>query len=198
MRKLVLASTSQFRHALLERFGYPFDVARPDFDETPLADESPYALVKRLAQGKARAAALQHPDALIIGCDQVAVLDEAAVGKPGNRTNAIAQLKAASGRNVEFLTGICVFDSRSNHAQCEVEPFSVEFRDLTESEIETYIDREQPFGCCGSFKSEGLGIALFERMIGDDPTALVGLPLIKLYAMLRKFDIDILSGSSRQ
>lgn len=198
MRKLVLASSSPFRHALLERFGYPFDVAQPDFDESSLPNESPYALVKRLAQGKARAVATQHTDALIIGCDQIAILDETVIGKPGNRANAIAQLKAASGRSVEFLTGVCVFDSHSNQDQCEVDSFSVEFRDLSETEIETYIDREQPFGCCGSFKSEGLGIVLFERMIGDDPTALVGLPLIKLNAMLKQLGIDVLCGTNGQ
>lgn len=192
MRPLILASTSPFRRQLLERLGIPFEVASPQTDETPLRGESAYRLVKRLAQAKARAVAQQYPNAVIIGCDQVAILDEKIIGKPGNRDNTVAQLRAASGRVLDFLTGICVLDSATDGALCDVEPFAVHFRDLSEHEIQAYVDREQPYGCCGGFKSEGLGITLFERLSGDDPTALIGLPVIRLCEMLKRSGLDVL------
>ncbi|WP_276611722.1 Maf family protein [Thiorhodococcus mannitoliphagus] len=181
---LVLASTSAFRRELLERLGLSFTTASPDVDEARRPDEPAQVLVLRLAEAKARAVAKQYPNALIIGSDQVACLDDAILGKPGSRENAIAQLEHASGRTVLFQTGLCLLDTRSGQAQTLVEPFRVHFRRLTRPQIEGYVDREQPYNCAGSFKSEGLGIALFERMEGEDPSALVGLPLIRLTPLL--------------
>lgn len=181
---LILASTSPYRRALLERLGLPFSTAAPDVDERCHPGESPSELVRRLAEAKARAVALNHPDALIIGSDQVACLDDAILGKPGDHATAIAQLERASGRGVLFLTGLCVLDARSGQAQTLVEPFRVYFRHLTRARIEGYLERERPYDCAGSFKSEGLGIALFERLEGDDPAALIGLPLIRLIPWL--------------
>ncbi|MBK5931532.1 Maf family protein [Halochromatium salexigens] len=189
-RSLVLASTSPFRRELLARLGLAFDTAAPDCDETPLADEPAPALVQRLAEAKARAVAAQFPEALIIGSDQVACLDDQVLGKPGNRARALDQLRAASGRKVAFQTGLCLYDARDDHAEVRCETYQVEFRVLSEAEIAGYVDREQPFGCAGSFKSEGLGSALFERLEGDDPTSLIGLPLIRLAALLRAAGVD--------
>jgi MAF protein len=194
-RRLVLASTSPFRRALLEQLQLPFDVASPDADEQRLPGESAERLVSRLAEVKARAVAEAHPDALIIGSDQVACIDGAILGKPGGRTQAIAQLQRASGRRVLFLTGLCLLDARSDIAQVHCEPFAVHFRTLTDARIAGYVDREQPFNCAGSFKSEGLGIALFERMEGDDPNALIGLPLIRLVQMLADAGVDVLRAA---
>ena len=181
---LILASTSPYRRALLERLGLSFSTAAPDVDERPHPGESPSELVRRLAEAKARAVALNHPDALIIGSDQVACLDDAILGKPGDHSTAIAQLERASGRSVLFQTGLCVLDARSGQAQTLVEPFWVHFRVLSRARIEGYLERERPYDCAGSFKSEGLGIALFERLEGDDPNALIGLPLIRLIPLL--------------
>ncbi|MBK1653431.1 Maf family protein [Allochromatium vinosum] len=181
---LILASTSPYRRALLERLGLPFSTAAPDVDERPHPGESPADLVRRLAEAKARAVAVKHPDALIIGSDQVACLDDAILGKPGDHHTAIAQLERASGRCVLFLTGLCVLDARSGQTQTLVEPFRVHFRVLSRARIEGYLERERPYDCAGSFKSEGLGIALFERLEGDDPAALIGLPLIRLIPLL--------------
>lgn len=181
---LVLASTSPYRRELLGRLGLPFSTARPETDETPLAGETAEALVRRLAEAKARAVAPGHPDALVIGSDQVALLDGTVVGKPGTPAAAAAQLRRASGRAVTFLTGLCLLDTARDAAAVVVEPFAVHFRTLDEARIERYLERERPFDCAGSFKSEGLGIALFERLEGDDPTALVGLPLIRLVSLL--------------
>jgi MAF protein len=183
---LVLASTSPYRRQLLERLGLPFLTARPDVDERPLPGESPARLVRRLAEAKARAVAPDHPNALIIGSDQVAVVDDVILGKPGDRARAVAQLERASGRTVVFQTGLCLFHSGSDRLQAVVEPFRVHFRSLRRAQIEGYVDRERPFDCAGSFRSEGLGIALFERMEGDDPNALIGLPLIRLIALLEE------------
>lgn len=187
--RLVLASTSPYRRALLERLGVPFLTAAPEVDETRRADEPPQVLVLRLAEAKARAVARHFPDALVIGSDQVACLDDAVLGKPGDRATAIAQLSRASGRTVLFQTGLCLLDARSGQAQTLVEPFHVHFRTLTRAQIEGYVDRERPFDCAGSFKSEGLGIALFRRLEGDDPNALVGLPLIRLVALLESAEV---------
>jgi len=187
---LVLASTSRFRRSLLERLGIPFLTASPDTDETRRPGESPRDLVVRLAEAKARAVAATYPDALIIGSDQVACIDETVLGKPGDRGRAIEQLTQASGREVLFHTGLCLLNATSGRSQTCCEPFRVHFRRLSGAQIEGYLDRERPFNCAGSFKSEGLGIALFERLEGKDPTALVGMPMIRLIAMLGSEKID--------
>jgi septum formation protein len=193
-RQLVLASSSPYRRALLERLGWPFVTASPAIDEAPDPGEAPEALVRRLAEAKARRLAPDFPDAVIIGSDQIAVLDGIALGKPETEERAERQLRAASGRRVEFLTGLCVLDSLSGLSDTVCEPYAVHFRALTDAEIRRYIQRERPLDCAGSFKSEGLGIALFERFEGDDPNALIGLPLIRLAAMLRSVGIDVLAG----
>lgn len=184
MPSIVLASSSVYRRALLTKLGLPFEWGNPAIDETAQPGESAPALVERLARAKATALAARYPAHLIIGSDQVACLDGNILGKPGDRVRAQAQLRAASGRRVEFLTGLCLLDSASGTTTSLVEPFAVVFRQLQEAEIERYLEREQPYDCAGSFKSEGLGIALFERLEGDDPNALVGLPLIRLVTLL--------------
>lgn len=181
---LVLASTSPFRRNLLEKLGIPFSTCAPAVDERALAGESAEALVIRLAEAKARAVAAQYPDALIIGSDQVACIDDQILGKPGNRENAIAQLLQASGRTVSFHTGLCLYHSGLDRMQVLCEPFRVHFRSLDAAQIARYVDHEQPFNCAGSFKSEGFGITLFQRLEGDDPNSLIGLPLIRLVALL--------------
>jgi len=188
---LVLGSTSPFRKELLARLGVSFATAKPEIDESSLEGESPQALVERLAIEKAKSVGKEHPEALIIGSDQVAVIDDEVLGKPGNRDNAIAQLAAASGQIVTFHTGLCLLNAASGHLQSLVEPFRVHFRKLQREQIERYVDLEQPFNCAGSFKSEGLGISLFRKLEGDDPNALVGLPLIRLIAMLDNEGIKI-------
>jgi len=192
MKTLVLASTSPYRRELLERLGLPFETASPNVDETALTYETPEQLVKRLAKLKARAVAVDFPDALIIGSDQVAVLDNQILGKPGNHETAVQQLSNASGKKVLFITGLCLLSSATGKAQVSVDIFSVEFRQLSASQIENYLQREKPYDCAGSFKSEGLGISLFERMEGDDPNALIGLPLITLINMLSTEEVDVL------
>ena len=190
---LVLASTSAYRRTLLERLGMPFFTASPQVDETRGANERPEALVARLAESKARAVAEAHPGALIIGSDQVAVIDGEILGKPGGRQQAIDQLTRASGKTVTFYTGLCLLDASTGRARTVCEPFRVCFRSLTPTQIAGYVDREQPFDCAGSFKSEGLGIALFERLVGDDPSALIGLPLIRLLDLLHAEGVDVLA-----
>ncbi|HHI93277.1 MAG TPA: septum formation inhibitor Maf [Gammaproteobacteria bacterium] len=192
--QLVLASTSPYRRALLERLGLPFVTATPDTDENPLENETPDALVARLSEAKARAVATQFSDALIIGSDQVAVLGNQALGKPGNHEKAIQQLQAASGRRVTFLTGLCLLNSKTGSCHVTVVPFSVVFRPLSNTQIEQYLLREKPYHCAGSFKSEGLGISLFEKMEGDDPNALIGLPLIQLTTLLATEGMDVLAS----
>ena len=189
--QLVLASTSVYRKQLLQKLGLPFDTAAPDVDESPLDDETPQQLVMRLAEAKARAVASQFPNALIIGSDQVAVIDDDILGKPGNFENAVNQLRAAAGKQVDFKTGLCLYNSASGHGQTSCETYSVLFRHLSDEQIKSYVRSEQPYDCAGSFKSEGLGIALFERLIGDDPNTLVGLPLIALIRMLEKEGINV-------
>jgi len=191
-RRLILASTSPFRRALLARLELPFAVQAPEVDETHHPGEEARALVARLAELKARAVAHHEPAALIIGSDQVAVLDGEIIGKPGNHERATQQLRRASGQAVIFYTGLCLLDSASGQHQIAVEPFRVVFRTLTSEMIEGYLLREQPFNCAGSFKSEGLGIALFERLEGDDPTSLIGLPLIRLIRMLEAAGVAVL------
>jgi MAF protein len=191
---IVLASTSPFRRELLGRLGLAFETAAPSVDEQPLAGESAQGLVLRLAESKARAVAPRYPDALIIGSDQVASIGGAVLGKPTNRQAALEQLAEASGRTALFRTGLCLLNATTGQAQVLCEPFKVHFRALSSRQIQSYIDREQPFDCAGSFKSEGLGIALFERLEGADPTALVGLPLIRLVDMLANEGVDVLAG----
>jgi MAF protein len=183
---LVLASTSPFRRELLARLGLSFETDAPDADETRREDESAEQMVLRLAQLKARAVAPRHPSALIIGSDQCAVLDDRILGKPGTHERAIEQLRELSGRQVVFLTGLCLLNTATGGEQTDTIPFTVVFRELTADQIERYLVAERPYGCAGSFKSEGLGIALFERLLGEDPTALIGLPLIRLVDMLSR------------
>lgn len=183
MPTLVLGSTSPYRRELLSRLGVPFTVDRPEVDETPRAGEAPAALADRLAEAKARAIAARHPAACVIGSDQVAELAGRPLGKPGSRGNAIAQLSAMSGAEVHFHTAVCVVHAGAAHAARDLTV--VRFRALSAEEIARYVDREQPLDCAGSFKSEGLGITLFDAIHTDDPTALVGLPLIATARLLR-------------
>lgn len=197
MRKLILASSSPYRAQLLARLEIPFEAFSPDVDEHPRTGETPEQLVSRLALTKARALVSRHPDALIIGSDQVAVPTEAAegaalLGKPGTAARAREQLARLSGRSVIFLTGLCLLDAASGQDQTRVVTTRVQFRPLDAREIERYVAREQPLDCAGAFKSEGLGIALFEAIEGDDPNALVGLPLIELCRMLGRAGVDVL------
>ncbi len=185
MPALILASTSPYRRELLNRLGLPFDVARPETDESPLPGESPEALAVRLSAAKAQAVASRHPEAWVIGSDQVAEFDGRPLGKPGGREPAIAQLASMSGRSVRFRTGLCL--ARAGHAPLQaLDTTTVRFRTLTPREIERYVDVERPFDCAGSFKSEGLGIALFDAIESQDPTALIGLPLIATARLLRE------------
>lgn len=181
---LILASTSPYRRELLQRLRLPFETARPEIDETPLRGESPGQLVRRLARAKADAVAARHPGAWVIGSDQAADLDSRILGKPGGREAALAQLAAMGGRSVQFHTAVCL--RRGDHELSAVDTTRVRFRALAAAEIERYVDAEQPFDCAGSFKCEGLGIALFEAIETHDPTALVGLPLIALAGLLRQ------------
>ena len=182
--KLVLASTSPFRKELLQRLDVPFDTASPDIDESAKTNETPTQLVARLSEEKAKAVAAQFPNSLVIASDQVATLDNVIIGKPGGHENAVKQLTNASGRKVVFYTGLCLLNTKTGNIQIEVIQFNVTFRKLTEKQIDSYLKKEQPYNCAGSFKSEGLGIALFEKMEGDDPSSLIGLPLISLIGML--------------
>jgi len=191
MPPLVLASTSAFRKELLARFGLPFETADPHTDEAPLGGETPAATALRLAEAKARAVAHRHPDALIIGSDQVASTDGRRFGKPGTRANADAQLRQLSGRTVVFDTGLCLLNAARGSIHRRVVPTEVRFRELSDGEIARYLDREDALNCAGSARSEGLGIALLEWLRGDDPTALIGLPLIALGEMLRAEGIDL-------
>ncbi|RDE24723.1 septum formation inhibitor Maf [Motiliproteus coralliicola] len=191
MTQLVLASTSIFRQQLLEKLQLPFVCEAPDVDETPLENESAEALVCRLAQAKAAAVARHHQQALVIGSDQVAVLDGQIIGKPLNHQNAIQQLKNSSGRSITFLTGLCLHNSATGEQQTVCEPFRVHFRTLDDAQIERYLQAEQPYQCAGSFKSEGLGISLFEKLEGDDPNSLIGLPLIRLIKLLQRQGVDV-------
>lgn len=191
--QLILASTSVYRQALLNKLGLPFECCDPNIDETPIANESAQALVLRLAQAKAESGAKYFPDGLIIGSDQVAVIDSKIIGKPLNRDNAIQQLSQASGKTITFYTGLALYNAQTGEINAQVEPFTVHFRHLAASQICAYVDKEQPFYCAGSFKSEGLGIALFSRLEGRDPNTLVGLPLILLTEMLLSQGIDVLA-----
>jgi len=184
-RPLVLASTSRYRRELLQRLQLPFEVLAPDVDETPLPGEAPVALAARLALAKARAVAQRRPGAVVIGSDQVADLDGQPLGKPGDHGRAVAQLQRMRGRTVVFQTAVAVVCADSAFEQADLAAVRVRFRDLQDREIERYLRAEQPYDCAGSAKSEGLGIALLESIDSDDPTALIGLPLIRTCRMLR-------------
>jgi septum formation protein len=188
---LVLASSSVYRSELLKRLQIPFETAAPDVDETPLHNESARATSIRLSQEKARAVAALYPDALIIGSDQVALLEGRQLGKPLTHANAVRQLQAMRGKTTCFYTALTLLNSKTGHAQTEVAENHVTLHELSDAEIEGYLLKEQPYHCAGSAKSEGLGIALFSKMTGDDPNALVGLPLILLVAMLRREQVKL-------
>ncbi|MCL1143015.1 Maf family protein [Shewanella gaetbuli] len=200
--KLVLASTSVYRQALLQKLNLPFSTVSPDIDETPLANEDAVDLVARLAEQKAKTGgqliSADSPDEklLIIGSDQVAVIDEQIVGKPHTIENAIKQLTNASGKSITFYTGLSVYCPQTQKVSTCVEPFNVHFKNLTTEQIKAYVLAEQPLYCAGSFKSEGLGIALFEKLEGDDPNTLIGLPLIKLINLLGQHGLCVLSAQN--
>ncbi len=192
LEQLVLASTSPYRRALLEKLGLPFVCADPAVDESPLPGEEPVALARRLAEAKARAVARAHPGSLIIGGDQLAVCNGEILGKPGNHANAVAQLQRISGQAVVFHTALCLYRPADERLWLEVEPYTVYFRQLDAARIERYLRREPAYNCAGSFKSEGFGITLCERLQGDDPNALVGLPLIRLTRMLEQAGVAVI------
>ncbi len=194
MRTLVLASSSPYRGALLRRLGLEFETWQPDIDESPLPGESGEALVWRLSLKKAEMAASVFPDALVIGSDQVGILGGTTLNKPGSIEQACRQLRAASGQEVRFLTGLSVLDTASGQSRSSVEICTVEFRELTDKAILDYVERERPLDCAGSFKVEGLGIALFRRLAIEDPTALEGLPLIRLTEFLGLFGLPVLAA----
>lgn len=191
-RKLILGSTSAYRRELLSRLQVPFSVESPHVDETPLPGEHPAALARRLALAKAQAVAQRFPDCVVIGSDQVADLDGKALGKPGNHERAVAQLRQMRGKTVVFQTAVAVVCHQSGFCQQALAPVKVTFRALDDDEIETYLRAEQPYDCAGSAKSEGLGITLLQSIENDDPTALVGLPLIRTSQMLRAAGITLL------
>lgn len=192
MQEIILASTSPYRRELLGRLGLPFSVANPQTDESPLPGETPEALALRLSEAKARAVAAAHPRALIIGSDQVATVDGKIYGKPGDHSRAVQQLRELSGKTVNFFTGLCLYNAATGEAEVRGVPTLVTFRTLSDDEIEHYLRREPAYNCAGSAKSEGLGIALLQSMRGDDPNALVGLPLIALCDMLRRQNVAVL------
>jgi septum formation protein len=189
---LVLASSSSYRRALLERLGLPFSVASPRIDETVRAGELPAAASVRLAEAKARAVAARHPDALIIGCDQMAACDGIAIGKPRDRDDALVQLKTMRGRTIIFHTALALLNAQTSRCQTALVDVASTFRALGDEQLSAYIDRDQPYDCAGSVKCEALGIALFSRIASDDPTALIGLPLIRLTDMLAVEGVQIL------
>jgi len=189
---LILASSSPFRRELLARLNLPFSVISPDVDETALDQEKPEETALRLAQVKAMKVAESNPHSLIIGCDQVATLDGMQLGKPLTHENAVRQLSTMRGRSVTFHSALCLYNSATQHMQAEVVPYIVKFRHLSDAQIENYLRIEQPYHCAGSAKSEGLGIALIAAMHGDDPNALIGLPLIKLISMLQNENIAVI------
>lgn len=192
--RLILGSGSPYRRELLERLRIPFEVAIPDIDETPLAGEAPEATALRLSQRKAEAIAARHPGALVIGSDQVLTLDGAQMGKPGTHDQAVAQLRRMRGRTAAFHSALCLLDGRSGIVQLADVQTRVTMRDLSDAEIEAYLQLERPYDVAGSAKSEGLGITLLERVESDDPTALVGLPLIALTGMLRQAGYPLLAA----
>lgn len=193
-RALILGSTSRYRRELLERLRVPFDVVSPDVDETPLPGEAPQALATRLALAKAKAVAALHPNAVVIGSDQVADLNGEPLGKPGTHERAVVQLQRMRGQTVIFQTAVSVVCQASGFEQTELAQIKVRFRELSDAEIEAYLRAEEPYDCAGSAKSEGLGIALLDAIDNDDPTALIGLPMIRTARMLRAAGIDLLGA----
>jgi septum formation protein len=189
---LILASSSEYRRELLLKLQIPFSNVSPHVDETPLAGEKPQETALRLAQVKAKKVGSDYPHALVIGCDQVATLDDEQLGKPLNHANATKQLQKMRGREVTFHSALCLYNAATGNMQAEVVPYVVHFRQLTDEQIESYLSKEQPYHCAGSAKSEGLGIALIERMLGEDPNALIGLPLIKLISMLQNENVNVI------
>lgn len=192
MTQLILASSSPFRKTILDKLNLSYRAVSPDINETRLASETPHDYVARLARQKAEALQARFPDALIIGSDQTAIINGETIGKSGDYTTAFQQLSDASGQKITFLTGLSLLNSRTGECQTEVVPFHVHFRNLSPSMIDNYLNAEQPYNCAGSFKSEGLGIALFEKLEGDDPNTLIGLPLIRLIKMLESQGLHIL------
>jgi septum formation protein len=189
---LILASSSEYRRQLLQKLQIPFNSISPKIDETSLEGEKPHQTALRLAQEKAKKIGAEYPHALVIGCDQVATLDGEQLDKPLNHNNATKQLQMMRGREVTFHSALCLFNATTGSIQTDVVPYLVRFRQLTDVQIENYLNKEQPYQCAGSAKSEGLGIALMERMIGEDPNALIGLPLIKLITMLQNEGLSII------
>ena len=192
--QLVLATTSPYRRELFARFGLPFSQLAPGVDERPRAGEHPAALAARLSEAKARALIQHCPDALIIGSDQTAACGSLTLGKPGDFTTARAQLQNLSGQTAHFYTAVTVLDAATSAAETRTAITEVVFRALAAGEIDRYLEREQPYDCAGSFKAEGLGIALFKALRSDDPTALIGLPLISLRDLLAEFGVDVING----
>jgi len=192
---LILGSGSKYRREILDKLHLKYEVVKPDIDESAITSESPQHLVGRLAEAKARAVEklMAHKQAVIIGSDQVAVCDGQILGKPGNAENAVKQLLGFVGKTVTFYTGLAVLNTATEQCEVRVEPFNVEFRHLSENEIERYVELEEPFDCAGSFKSEGLGISLFNSLKGNDPNTLIGLPAIALLDMLRTHKINPLN-----
>ena len=197
-RPLILGSTSRYRHELLQRLGVPFTVVAPEVNETPLPGETPRLLATRLALSKARAVAHAAPHAVVIGADQVADLNGLSLGKPGTHERAVAQLRRMRGQTVVFQTAVAVVCLESGFEESSLAAVKVRFRDLTDDEIENYLRAEQPYDCAGSAKSEGLGIALLESIDSDDPTALVGLPLIRTCRMIRAAGVALLADREDQ
>lgn len=189
---LILASSSPYRHELLQHLQLPFAVISPEVDETALPEERPEQTALRLAQAKARKIAASHPDALIIGCDQVATLDGLQLGKPLTHDNAVEQLRLMRGRSVTFHSALCLFNAATGNMQAEDVLYEVRLRNLNDDQIENYLRKEQPYHCAGSAKYEGLGIALIEWMHGGDPNALIGLPLITLVTMLQNEGVAVI------
>lgn len=189
---IVLASTSPYRKALLTQLGLPFVTARPEVDETPRPRETAWDLVRRLGEAKARAVAPEFRGALIIASDQAAVLDETILGKPGTHERAVEQLTRASGRSVVFYTSLCVLNTITGRCHVDVVTYEVVFRELSPQQIDRYLRRERPYDCAGAFKAEGLGIALFEKQAGEDPSALIGLPLMRLVTLLGVEGIEVI------
>ncbi|MBD1388452.1 septum formation inhibitor Maf [Neiella sp. HB171785] len=192
-RPIILGSTSPFRKAILEKLAIPFVCCAPDVDESARNNEQPKDLVERLAIEKAQAVAKNYQHGLVIGSDQLAVVDGMVLGKPHSHEKAVTQLKNSSGKVVTFYTGLCLLDVESGAYQSLVEPFEVHFRTLTDAEIEHYLKLETPYKCAGSFKSEAAGISLFKKLVGDDPNTLMGMPLIRLIELLRNQGVDVLA-----
>lgn len=183
--KIILASSSAYRKTLLEKLMIPFETINPDIDETPLRGESPYDMVERLSIEKAKTAASVYKKALVIGSDQVAVHGDKIVGKPTSHEHAVEQLTEASGKSIKLYSGLALINTKTKAIQSDVVTYTAHFRELTPSQIENYLEKEKPYNCAGSLRSEGLGVALLEKFEGDDPNALIGLPLIRLVSMLQ-------------